>query len=60
MAKAGRPRKLTPIEERSIYGMKSEGASYAEIAYKHDISVKTVERIIKRIEQESEVKADEK
>ena len=53
------PRKLTPIEEHSIYGMKSGGASYAEIAYKHNISVKTVERIIKRIAQEREVKADE-
>lgn len=52
MPRTGRPRKLTPIEELSIYEARSNGASYAEIAFKSNISVKTVERIIKRIEEE--------
>lgn len=47
-----RPRKLTPLEERGVYEQRKRGVSLTEIAYKNGISVKTVERISKRIEEE--------
>ena len=47
-----RPRKLTPTEEQTIYEMKLEGVSETEIAYKHDISTRTVNRIANRVGEE--------
>lgn len=51
-----RPRKLTPIEEQAIYSMKLSGISVTEIAFKNSISVRTVERIVRRIENEKQAK----
>ncbi len=52
-----RPRKLTPLKERDVYEQRKRGVSLTEIAYKNGISVKTVERIYKRIDaEEREVK----
>jgi len=49
----GRKRKLNPIEEMIVYEQKTAGKiSIAEIAYKNEISTKTVERITKRIHEE--------
>lgn len=46
-----RPRKLTAREEQAIYEMKIEGVSETEIAYKNDISTRTVNRIVNRVEE---------
>ena len=48
----GRPRKLTPIEEKSIYHLRKSGVVPAEVAYKFGISTTTVFRIVKKIEKE--------
>lgn len=60
MAGKGQPRKLTPIEEAGVYEARKAGASVVDIAYTYKISVRTVDRIIKRVEQEREVQADAK
>lgn len=46
-----RPRKLTPRKEQAIYDMKIQGVSETEIAYKNDISTRTVNRIVNRVEE---------
>jgi DNA invertase Pin-like site-specific DNA recombinase len=50
MDEMARPRKLTPLEEYAAYGLRKSGVSYAEIAHNNGVSVRTIERIIKRIE----------
>lgn len=60
MAGKGQPRKLTPIEESGVYEARKAGTSVVDIAYTYKISVRTVDRIVKRVEEEREVKADGK
>ena len=49
----GRQKKLNPIEEQLIYDQRIAGASVVELAYKNNISTRTVERIIKRIKEQN-------
>jgi len=51
-----RPRKLTPLEEYAAYGLRKSGVSYAEIAHNNGASVRTIERIIKRIETDKSLR----
>ena len=60
MAGKGQPRKLTPIEEAGVYEARKTGTPVVDIAYTYKISVRTVDRIVKRVEEEREVKADGK
>ena len=49
---AGRKRKLTPLEEANCYQEYLAGKRLEEIAYRNEISLSTVVRIIKRFKEE--------
>jgi DNA-directed RNA polymerase specialized sigma24 family protein len=59
MAGYGVPRKLSPLEETGVYEAKINGTPIAEIAYKFGISVRTVDRIVKRVKNEIEERGGE-
>lgn len=46
--RGGRPKALIPLEESVVYQMYKNNVPPAEIAFKHGISVSTVQRIVKR------------
>lgn len=52
--KTGRPRKLTPLEEMSVYQMHQEKRPLPEIAYTYGIGTTTVFRIVQRINKMKE------
>lgn len=52
-----RPRKLTPEQERELYGIYKKGElPLAEIAYNFKVSVTTVLRVVERIQNEKSTK----
>lgn len=44
----GRPRKLTPLEERAIVRQYAKGVNITELAYKNGISESTLFRILRK------------
>ena len=50
----GKPKALTPIEEFDVYRMHQEKKPISEIAYLYKISASTVQRIVRRLKEESE------
>lgn len=48
MAKMGRPKKLTPDQERIIYDQHKKGKSIVLLAYTYEISVRTVDRVLSK------------
>ncbi|MDP2947323.1 MAG: helix-turn-helix domain-containing protein [Nanoarchaeota archaeon] len=47
----GRPQKLTPLEESSLYQMYLEKKALMEIAYQYKVSQSTVIRIVNKFKE---------